>query len=434
LFGRARARTNPYRLYIGIEATEGFLVAMAYTTAIVFRVTSGHLNPLELILLGTVLEVSYFVAQLPTGVLADVVSRRLCVIAGVFVTAAGFLMQGLSAHFAMQVCAQIPVGVGAALGYGAQEAWLADEAGNAELTSVFLRATQLGLAAGLAGSVLSGVLALGGLGVPFLVSGGLMAGLGCVLVGVMPETRFRPARAPRLAGVAGEAWAQFAGQVAKTGRAMTAVPGLMLLMGMVCFVGMWSEGFDRLWGAYLLKDIRFPHLPGLSTPLWFSVFAVAAALLSLGSTQWANRRTTRLGPASVVSTLVALTVATALAVTLMATSHLFAVAVAAYLAVATLRPVFSPLITGWVVARVGADVRATALSATDMFDSGGQIAGGPLIGAIGVLASIRAALLASALALVPAVAFLGAATRKLRAHELHAEPALSVPGAPPDGG
>jgi hypothetical protein len=110
-------------------------------------------------------------------------------------------------------------------------------------------------------------------------------------------------------------------------------------------------------------------------------------------------------------------VATALAVTLMATSHLFAVAVAAYLVVATLRPVFSPLITGWVVARVDADIRATALSATDMFDSGGQIAGGPLIGAVGVLASIRAALLASALALVPAVAFLGAATRKLKAHE-----------------
>jgi hypothetical protein len=93
----------------------------------------------------------------------------------------------------------------------------------------------------------------------------------------------------------------------------------------------------------------------------------------------------------------------------------FAVAVVAYLAVATMRPVFSPLITGWVVARVDPGVRATALSATDMFDSGGQIAGGPVIGAIGVLASIRVALLASAVALAPAVAFLVAATRRLRA-------------------
>jgi DHA3 family tetracycline resistance protein-like MFS transporter len=414
VFAGVRGRTDPYRLYIGVEVAQSFLVATAYTTAIVYRVRSGHLNALDLILLGTVLEVSYFVVQLPTGVLADAVSRRMCVIAGLFVTAAAFVMQGLSAGFAVQVIAQIPVGVGAALGMGAQEAWLADESGSTELTSVFLRATQLGLVAGLIGSVLSGVLPMGGLDVAFLVSGGLMVLLGLVLTCVMPETRFRPDRAPRVAGVARETWAEFAGQVGKTRRAMVAVPGLVLLMGMVLFVGMWSEGFDRLWGAYLLRDIRFPHT-GISITLWFSAFAVVSALLALGSTHWANKRTERLGPTSVVSTLVALTVATGLAVTIMASSSVFAVAVVAYLAVATMRPVFSPLITGWVVARVDPGVRATALSATDMFDSGGQIAGGPVIGAIGVLASIRVALLASAVALAPAVAFLVAATRRLRA-------------------
>jgi MFS transporter, DHA3 family, tetracycline resistance protein len=214
-----------------------------------------------------------------------------------------------------------------------------------------------------------------------------------------------------------DTWGEFAGQVGKTRRAMIAVPGLVLLLGMVFFVGMWSESFDRLWGAFLLRDIRFPHT-GLGTTLWFSVFAVASALLGLGSTHWANRRTKRLGPTSVVSTLVALTVATALAVTVMATGQVFAVAVIAYLAVATMRPVFSPLITGWMVARVDSGIRATALSATDMFDSGGQITGGPLIGAIGVLASIRAALLAGAVALAPAVGFLVAATRRVKAHAL----------------
>jgi MFS transporter, DHA3 family, tetracycline resistance protein len=414
VFARARARTNPYRLYIGIQAADSFLSAVAYTTAIVYRVRSGHLNPLDLILLGTVLEVSYFVVQLPTGVLADMVSRRLCVIAGLLLAAAGFVLQGLSARSAVQLAGQIPVGVGAALGLGAQEAWLADEAGNAELTSVFLRATQLGLAGGLAGSVLAGVLPLGGLDVAFLLGGGLMAVLGVVVACVMPETGFRPTRAPRLGGVLRDTWGEFAGQVGKTGRAMAAVPGLVLLLGMVFFVGMWSEGFDRLWGAFLLKDIRFPHT-GLGTPLWFSVFAVASGLLGLASTHWVNRRTRRLGPGSVVPTLVALTVATALAVAVMATGQVFAVAVAAYLVIATMRPVFSPLITGWVVARVGSEIRATALSATEMFDSGGQIAGGPLIGAIGVLASVRAALLASAVALAPAVAFLVAAARRLRA-------------------
>jgi hypothetical protein len=43
-------------------------------------------------------------------------------------------------------------------------------------------------------------------------------------------------------------------------------------------------------------------------------------------------------------------------------------------------------------------VRATALSAKDLFDSAGQIAGGPVVGVIGTLISIRAALLAGAAA------------------------------------
>jgi MFS transporter, DHA3 family, tetracycline resistance protein len=148
--------------------------------------------------------------------------------------------------------------------------------------------------------------------------------------------------------------------------------------------------------------------------MWFSVFAVAAALLGLGSTEWANRRTNKLGPGSIVTTLLALTIATALGVAAMAASHAFVFAVLAYLAVVTMRPVFSPLITGWVVGRVDSSVRATALSATDMFDSGGQIAGGPVIGAIGVLATIRIALLAGAAALAPAAGLLVAATRRVR--------------------
>lgn len=346
--GGSRSGIDPRRLYIGIEVAESFFVAITYTTAVVYRVTSGHLNALQLILLGTMLELSYFVVQLPTGILADIASRKLCVIGGRFVVAAGFLLQGLSPHFAVQLIAQIPVGVGAALTFGAQEAWLADEAGQTELTAVFLRATQLGLVGVIAGSILSGVLAGFGLDVPFLVGGGLTGALAVTLPFVMPETSFRPPARPASAGtVTRQAWATLAGQVRQTHRAMVMLPGLVLLLGMLFFVGMWNESFDRLWGAYLLKDIRFPHPFGLGTVMWLSVFADAPALLGLASTGWAARRTNKLGPSSIVPTLLVLTVATALGVIGMAASRRFAFAVAAYLAVVTMRPLFSPLIAGW---------------------------------------------------------------------------------------
>jgi MFS transporter, DHA3 family, tetracycline resistance protein len=415
MLSQLRARINPKRLYIEIEVAMAFWVAIAYTTSVVYWVRSGHLNSLQLILLGTAVEVSYFVFQLPAGILADIVSRRLCVIVARFLVGAGFLMQGLSAHFGVLLIAQLPIGVGVALGYGAQEAWLADESGEDELTSVFLRATQLGLIGTIAGSLLSGLLGLWGLNVPFLVSGSLSCVLGVYLICVMPEQNFsRPERAADARGVLRDGWKSAAAQMKQTRVAMLAVPGLLLMLGMMFFLGMWGESFDRLWGAYLLRDIRFPDVLGLHVVVWFSIFAVAAAMLSLGSTEWASRRTDKLGPNSVVSTLLTLTIVTGAAVVLMAATHLFVVVVVAYLAVATMQPVFSPLTTGWIVARVDPGVRATALSAADMFDSGGQMVGGPIIGAVGVLTSIRVALLAGGLALAPAAGLLAAATRRVK--------------------
>jgi MFS transporter, DHA3 family, tetracycline resistance protein len=426
-------RPDPRHLYIGIEVAESFFVATTYTTAVVYRVTSGHLNALQLILLGTVLELSYFVVQLPTGILADIVSRRFCVISGRFLVAAGFLMQGWSPHFTVQLIAQIPVGIGAALTFGAQEAWLADEAGETELTRVFLRATQLGLAGAVAGSILSGFLANWSLDLPFLVGGGLTAALAVTLLFIMDETNFRPPQRSVSAGaVTRQAWATFTEQVRQTHRAMVVVPGLVLLLGMLFCLGMWNESFDRLWGAYLLKDIVFPHPFGLTTVLWFSVLAVATALLGLAATQWATRRTHKLGPGSVVSTLLVLTIATAAGVAGMAISHVFVLAVTAYLAVVAMRPVFSPLVTGWVVARVHSGVRATALSATEMFDSGGQIVGGPVIGAIGVLTTIRVALLAGAVALAPAAGLLVAASKRTRVRPGAASPDTGEATVPAD--
>jgi hypothetical protein len=168
--------------------------------------------------------------------------------------------------------------------------------------------------------------------------------------------------------------------------------------------------------------------------MWFSLIACAVALLALGSTEIARRRTRRLGPDSIVGALLVLTLAIAAAVVAMATSHSFAIAVAAYLVVEVLRPVFYPLISGWMVGRIEPSVRATALSARDMFDSGGQIVGGPVIGAIGTLASIRVALLAGGAALAPAAACLAAASRRIRPREAGAGIRAPAAGAAEAGG
>ena len=186
-----RRRADPYRLYLfGIETPLAILVALAQTTAVVYYVGSGRLNPLELVTLGTSVELSYFFMQLPTGVLADLVSRRLCVVAGVILVGAGLAEQGLTPAFGNLLAGQFVIGLGAALQEGALDAWIADELVDEErMTPIYLRATQLGLAGGIVGSVLSALLASARLYLPLLVGGVAVIVVGVVLAFVMPESR-----------------------------------------------------------------------------------------------------------------------------------------------------------------------------------------------------------------------------------------------------
>jgi MFS transporter, DHA3 family, tetracycline resistance protein len=87
--------------------------------------------------------------------------------------------------------------------------------------------------------------------------------------------------------------------------------------------------------------------------------------------------------------------------------------------VQALRPVSYPMVTGRIVAHVDPGVRATVLSAREMFASAGQIVGGPFVGWIGVIGTIRTALYAGAAALLPAVGPLGVATARMRPHTRH---------------
>ena len=348
---------SPYRVYLGLECGMSFLLGISYATVTVYWVTSGRLNPLQLLLLGTSLELSYFLFQLPTGALADLVSRRLCVLTGLFIVGAAQVMASLSASFGNLIVSWAVLGLGAALNNGAQDAWIADElsaeTGDDRMTGIYLRATQLGLIATVAGSLLSGVIALAGLDMPLRVGGALICLLAVAAAFVMPERHFQPAaRAAGVGSIVRQAASALAEQTRSTHRAVVAVPGLVLLFGMTLFVGLWSESFDRLWGAFLLRDIRIPHLGGLHPAMWFSLFACAAAVLGLGATEVAKRRTQRLGPDSVVGALLVLTLAIGAAAVGLATAHVFAVVVATYLIVSVLRPVLDPLLSGWLVGRI----------------------------------------------------------------------------------
>jgi MFS transporter, DHA3 family, tetracycline resistance protein len=103
-----RAKRLPaYRVYLIYSCSMALLFAMLSTVSGVYQVKVAHFDPLQLVLVGTALEASTFLFEVPTGIVADVYSRRLSIIVGVVLTGAGFLLWGAFSLFWTIVAAQV---------------------------------------------------------------------------------------------------------------------------------------------------------------------------------------------------------------------------------------------------------------------------------------------------------------------------------------
>ena len=138
----ARRARRPLAVYLTLEAALSLFIAIYGTMTAVYRVEAAHLNPLQLTLVGTALEGSCFVFQLPTGALADTFSRRISVIIGVFLTGAGFLLEGIFPLFWTIVLASVLWGAGYCFISGAQEAWISDEIVRRHNGRILIRTSQ----------------------------------------------------------------------------------------------------------------------------------------------------------------------------------------------------------------------------------------------------------------------------------------------------
>lgn len=92
------------------------------TTNLVYQVEVAHFDPLRLLLVGAVLELTCFVFQVPTGLLADTFSRRWAVAVGSVLVGAGFILEGMVPQFTAIAIAQVIWGIGATLSDGADDA------------------------------------------------------------------------------------------------------------------------------------------------------------------------------------------------------------------------------------------------------------------------------------------------------------------------
>src|SRR5512138_3652675 len=151
----SQLKLNARFVYLFIEFSASAFFSMIFVTASLYEATVAGLSPVQLILVGTTLEFSAFVFEVPTGIVADVYSRRLSIIIGYVLMGVGFLVEGFFPAFLPILLAQVIWGLGYTFTSGATQAWITDEVGEQDANKLFLRGTQVGLFASLVGMGLS---------------------------------------------------------------------------------------------------------------------------------------------------------------------------------------------------------------------------------------------------------------------------------------
>ena len=405
-------RLSAYTVYLVFAGGAAFFFTVFGTLSSVYRFERAGLNPLQLILIGTVLEATVFLFEVPTGLVADLYSRRRSVIIGTLLIGAGFVLEGALPVFATMLLAQVVWGLGATFESGAVEAWAADELGAERVGGAYLRAAQVGQLASLVGIGVAVALGSVTLGLPLMA-----AGVGFVLLGVflwlfMPEEGFSPTPPGERStfGAVGETLRAGLGVVRRR-------PVLGTVLAIAAISGASSETFDRLWEAHFLSHFSFPALGNLPTVAWFGLINVGALLLSVLATEGVRRRVDVGSHKAVARTLLGLNTLLMGTVVAFGLAGNFAVALAFYWASALLRTVNRPLFTAWLNQGLEPRTRATLFSLTNQMDALGQIAGGPLLGLLASALSVRAAFVAAGLLLLPATWLYGRTLKTGRIEE-----------------
>jgi DHA3 family tetracycline resistance protein-like MFS transporter len=382
---------DPTFVYLVMRAGGSLFFSVLATTNLVYQVEVAHFDPLRLLLVGTVLELTCFVFQVPTGLLADAFSRRWAVAVGYGLVGAGFILEGLVPQFAAIAIAQVIWGVGATLSDGADDAWITDEVGEEKAGNLFLRGSQFAQAAGLVGIFVAVGLASIRLNLPILVGGALHVLLGIYLGFAMSEVGYKAI--PR------DKSGSFAGMVAGVRSSLAAIRGRPLIITILAITVVWGlsgEGIDRLNQIHFIKDVGLPTFAGLSPVLWFGVIYGGSELIGIAATQVIRRRLDLGDHRLVTRSLFAFTAVRVVMLAGFALSANLAAAIAFLWVASAMRQAFGPVQRAWLNRSLDPANRATLFSVDGQANALGQIIGGPMVGAVGTGVSIRAALVGSA--------------------------------------
>jgi MFS family permease len=340
--------------------------------------------------------------EVPTGVVADTLGRRVSFLLSVVVLAATTLLYVGLAEVDAGVVPFALVSVGIGLGYtfysGAMEAWLVDALAATSyrglLDHVFARGQQVTGAAMLVGTIGGGLLGQIDLSLPYVVRTALLLAVFVVAYLVMHDLGFEPRRVAR---------AELPGEIARNARAGVELGWRQENLRLLILASAVQTGFFT-WAFYASQ----PYLLSLleSDAVWISGLVTAGIALSTiagnqlvtVASRYCGRRTTLLLGAAALQAVAAIAVGL---------SGSFWLAVVALLLVTASIGVTSPVRSAYLHQVVPGEQRATVVSFDSMVANVGGVGGQVGLGALGEARSVGSAFVVGGLATATALPLLG---------------------------
>jgi MFS family permease len=355
----------------------------------VWWVVDADLSPLQLVLLGTALELSVLLGEVPTGVVADTFSRKWSIVISQLVMGVGIIVSGLTTSFVPLVVSQVLWGLGWTFTSGADIAWITDELAHAgregEVNRIIAATARWKQIGGIVGMI-----ALGLLGWIVSVDGAIvLAGATFILLGiavavVFPEHGFTRSTEDHLATSL---------RIFRSGLSLARRDRqILLVLAATLLLNSGAEAIDRLFFRHLV-DLGLPDNP--DPVVWITALTVVGSLAGALALRFVEARIEgngaprRLYVASVGLAVIGTLVMAAAPEVLSGLAGTFVTRGIAWAVI----PVVAAT---WVNQRATSDVRATVQSFLGQAESIGEISGGITLGAAAQASGIPLAFTLSA--------------------------------------
>jgi predicted MFS family arabinose efflux permease len=359
-----------------------------WLTTAVYLVVVAELSPTQLVLVAVFQGLTVVVAEVPAGVLADTISRRLALVVAHVVMGGGMTLTGLVTGYPLIVLGQCLWGLGWAISSGADVAWITDELDRpGTIDRVLTAQGRYDLLGNPAGIAAFGALAWA----TSLATAIVVAGLGMVVLGVLAVARWPESRRPQ-PSAAGR-W----NATVSTFRRGLAIarfdPAVALVLAATLLVNGGAVGFGRLFERQLL-DLGLPTAP--APIVWFAAIAGVTAAIGAISLYWVEARIEGRTVANATYVVASGIAATGLVLFAHAPNIGFAI-VASLLVRGVGFPTVRVAATILVNRRTTSDTRATVHSLLSQAENLGEILCGLLLAALAATWSPTITLVGSAL-------------------------------------